>query len=123
MLEQCPTLLLISHNRAVLNRLCTRIIEVRDGQLHFYTGNFTAYRRQREEASRRQEFEYQQYRCEKAGWNRRLASGARPAKAFEKPPAAWAIPKPGSTNGRREKKWKSWTAPGKRFYPVWNSWK
>lgn len=32
MLEQCSTLLLISHDRAVLNRLCTRIIEVRDGQ-------------------------------------------------------------------------------------------
>ena len=73
MLEQCPTLLLISHDRAVLNRLCTRIIEVKDGQLHFYTGNFTAYRRQRDEAFRRQEFEYQQYRCEKA----RLEQAAR----------------------------------------------
>lgn len=73
MLEQCPTLLLISHDRAVLDRLCTRIIEVRDGQLHFYTGNFTAYRKQREEAFRRQEFEYQQYRCEKA----RLKQAAR----------------------------------------------
>lgn len=73
MLEQCPTLLLISHDRAVLDRLCTRIIEVKDGQLHFYVGNFTAYRQQREQAVKRQEFEYQQYRSEKA----RLEEAAR----------------------------------------------
>ena len=35
-LEQCPTLLLISHDRTVLDRLCTRIIEVKDGHLHFF---------------------------------------------------------------------------------------
>lgn len=73
MLEQCPTLLLISHDRAVLDRLCTRIIEVKDGCLHFYTGNFTAYRQQREQAVKRQEFEYQQYRSEKS----RLEEAAR----------------------------------------------
>ena len=73
MLEQRPTLLLISHDRAVLDRLCTRIIEVKDGALHFYTGNFTAYREQREQEFRRQEFEYQQYRSEKA----RLEAAAR----------------------------------------------
>lgn len=73
MLEQCPTLLLISHDRAVLDRLCTRIIEVKDGGLHFYTGNFTAYRQQREQAVKRQEFEYQQYRSEKS----RLEEAAR----------------------------------------------
>lgn len=66
MLEQCSTLLLISHDRAVLNRLCTRIIEVKDGHLHFYTGNFTAYHEQREQDFKRQEFEYQQYRSEKS---------------------------------------------------------
>ncbi len=72
-LEECATLLLISHDRAVLDRLCTRIIEVKDGALHFYTGNFTAYREQREQEFRRQEFEYQQYRSEKA----RLEAAAR----------------------------------------------
>ena len=56
-LEQCPTLLLISHDRTVLDRLCTRIIEVKDGHLHFYTGNFAVYHEQREQAFKRQEFE------------------------------------------------------------------
>ena len=66
MLERRPTLLLISHDRAVLDRLCTSIIEVKDGQLHFYTGNYTAYHKQREQAFQRQKFEYQQYQSERA---------------------------------------------------------
>ena len=73
MLAQCPTLLLISHDRTVLNRLCTRIIEVRDGHLYFYTGDFIAYHEQRKQAFKRQEFEYQQYRSEKS----RLEKAAR----------------------------------------------
>ena len=74
MLEQCSTLLLISHDRAVLNRLCTRIVEVRDGCLYFYTGNFAAYHEQREQAFKRQEFEYQQYRSEKSRLEKRPKS-------------------------------------------------
>ena len=70
MLEQCSTLLLISHDRAVLNRLCTRIVEVRDGCLYFYTGNFAAYHEQREQAFKRQEFEYQQYRPKNLDWKK-----------------------------------------------------
>ena len=73
MLKQCSTLLIISHDRAVLNRLCSRIIEVKNGQLHFYTGNFAAYREQKEQEFRRQEFEYRQYRSEKS----RLENAAR----------------------------------------------
>lgn len=91
MLEQCSTLLLISHDRAVLNRLCTRIIEVKDGHLHFYTGNFTAYHEQREQDFKRQEFEYQQYRSEKSRLEKAAYQRAKPATASEKHPAAWEI--------------------------------
>ena len=72
-LSGCGALLLVSHDRDVLDRLCTRIIEVKDGALHFYQGNYSAYREQREQAFRRQEFEYEQYRAEKA----RLETAAR----------------------------------------------
>lgn len=86
MLEQCPTLLLISHDRAVLDRLCTRIIEVRDGQLHFYTGNFTAYREQREQAFQRQKFEYQQYRSERARLEQAARQRSQASKSIRKAP-------------------------------------
>ncbi|OUO35166.1 ribosomal protection-like ABC-F family protein [Flavonifractor sp. An306] len=87
MLEQCSTLLLISHDRAVLNRLCTRIIEVRDGCLYFYTGNFAAYHEQREQAFKRQEFEYQQYRSEKSRLEKAARQRSQASKSVRKAPS------------------------------------
>lgn len=87
MLEQCPTLLLISHDRAVLDRLCTRIIEIKDGQLHFYTGNFTAYREQREQACKRQKFEYQQYRLEKSRLEKAARQRSQASQSVRKAPS------------------------------------
>ena len=86
-LEQHPTLLLVSHDRAVLDRLCARIIEVRDGQLHFYIGNFTAYHKQREEAFQRQEFEYQQYRSEKARLEKAARQRSQASQSVRKAPS------------------------------------
>ena len=65
-LSRCPTLLLVSHDRALLDALCTRIIEVKDGGLRFYQGNFSAYQEQRRQLMERERFEYDQYRSEKA---------------------------------------------------------
>lgn len=87
MLEQCSTLLLISHDRAVLNRLCTRIVEVRDGCLYFYTGNFAAYHEQREQAFKRQEFEYQQYRSEKSRLEKAARQRSQASKSVRKAPS------------------------------------
>lgn len=87
MLEQCSTLLLISHDRAVLNRLCTRIVEVRDGCLYFYTGNFAAYHEQREQAFKRQEFEYQQYRSEKSRLEKAARQRSQTSKSVRKAPS------------------------------------
>ena len=87
MLEQCSTLLLISHDRAVLDRLCTRIIEVKDGQLYFYTGNFTAYSQQREQAFKRQEFEYQQYRFEKSRLEKAALQRSQTSQSVRKAPS------------------------------------
>ncbi len=87
MLEQCSTLLLISHDRAVLNRLCTRIIEVRDGCLYFYTGNFKAYHEQREQAFKRQEFEYQQYRLEKSRLEKAARQRSQASQSVRKAPS------------------------------------
>lgn len=37
------TLLLVTHDRYFLDRVCTRILELRDGQIYSYPGNYTAY--------------------------------------------------------------------------------
>ncbi|WP_417025236.1 ribosomal protection-like ABC-F family protein, partial [Candidatus Allofournierella excrementavium] len=86
MLEQCPTLLLVSHDRAVLDRLCTSIIEIKDGQLHFYAGGFTAFQKQREQAAGRQEFEYRQYQAEKARLEKAARRQSQAGKSVRKAP-------------------------------------
>lgn len=42
------TLLVISHNKDFLNNICTDVIHLRDRGLHYYTGNYDAFKRQRE---------------------------------------------------------------------------
>ncbi len=58
-------LILISHDRRLLDEICTTIVELEDGKLTRFPGNYSAYaeekRRQRDFA----QFEYEQYRTER----------------------------------------------------------
>lgn len=51
--------LIVSHDRYFLDRLCTSICEIERGVLRRYKGNYSAYVRQREENNARQEKEYE----------------------------------------------------------------
>lgn len=51
--------LIVSHDRYFLDRLCTSICEIERGVLRRYKGNYSAYVRQREENDARQEKEYE----------------------------------------------------------------
>ncbi|WP_409228605.1 ribosomal protection-like ABC-F family protein [Gudongella sp. SC589] len=59
------TLVLISHDRRFLDKLCNKIIEIEDGKLRSYKGNYTAYRDQKAQEIQRAKFEYQEYVDEK----------------------------------------------------------
>lgn len=52
--------LIVSHDRYFLDRLCTSICEIEHGILKRYKGNYSAFVRQREENDVRQEREYEQ---------------------------------------------------------------
>lgn len=54
-------LLLISHDRSFLDKLCNKIVEIDEGEFKVYSGNYSDYSLQRREAKERTEFEYQQY--------------------------------------------------------------
>ncbi|HBG7285228.1 ABC-F type ribosomal protection protein CplR [Clostridioides difficile] len=58
-------LLLISHDRRFLDELCTTILELEDGKLKAYKGNYTDYLMQKYEEVKRADFEYQEYVKEK----------------------------------------------------------
>lgn len=61
-LMSADTVLLISHDRELLNAVCTRIVEVKDGTLTNYTGNYADYERKRQEEAERHHMEYERYR-------------------------------------------------------------
>lgn len=58
-------LLVVSHDRYFLDKLCNKIWELEDGTLWEYKGNYTAYTRQREEQDTRQKKLYEQQQAER----------------------------------------------------------
>lgn len=67
------TVLVISHDRYFLDRVVGRVLELEQGQLREYTGNYSEYARQKKELLERQYHEYEEYMDEK----RRLEEAIR----------------------------------------------
>ena len=59
-------IVLVSHDRALLDSLCTSIAQLADGRLELFPGNYSAYRAELENRRAHQQFEYDQYRAEQA---------------------------------------------------------
>lgn len=76
MLYGLETFLLISHDRALLDEHCTRILDIREGRLYDYPGSYQAYTQWKAADLERRQFEYEQYLEEK----RRLESVATDLK-------------------------------------------
>lgn len=85
-LERAETLLLISHDRALLDRLCTRIIEIRDGTLRFYEGNYSAYLAQSAAERERAFAEYEQYDAERQHLSAAVQDRTRRASKMTRAP-------------------------------------
>ncbi|SCI74464.1 Uncharacterized ABC transporter ATP-binding protein HI_1252 [uncultured Clostridium sp.] len=58
-------LLLVSHDRQFLDSLCNTIVEIDEGKIKVYKGNYTTYLKLKEKEVKRQEFEHEQYKTEK----------------------------------------------------------
>ncbi|XTR36735.1 ABC-F type ribosomal protection protein CplR [Paraclostridium tenue] len=58
-------LLLVSHDRQFLDSLCNTIVEIDEGKIKVYKGNYTTYLKLKEKEVKRQEFEHEQYKIEK----------------------------------------------------------
>lgn len=59
------TFVIVSHDRALMNKVCNKIVEISEGKLTEYSGNYDDYRHQKEEQVQRQWVEYEQYTSEK----------------------------------------------------------
>lgn len=60
------SLLVISHDRELLDEQCSKMLEVKDGAVRMYEGNYSAYLEQSRSEYERASLEYEQYREEKA---------------------------------------------------------
>ncbi|MGC1185302.1 MAG: ABC-F family ATP-binding cassette domain-containing protein [Candidatus Dormiibacterota bacterium] len=49
LLQSAPTLCLVAHDRRLLERVCTRIVELASGRAEVYDGGYNSYLRQRQE--------------------------------------------------------------------------
>ena len=64
-LLKTETIVLISHDRDLLDSICNKIIEVEDGKLTFFEGNYSFYKQQKQKMIDREWFEYKYYIDEK----------------------------------------------------------
>ncbi|HBR02452.1 MAG TPA: ABC-F type ribosomal protection protein [Ruminiclostridium sp.] len=65
LLDYTGAIFLVSHDRSLLDMICTSILEIEDGEIQLYEGNYSAYLARRQEKIRRLLFEYDSYISEK----------------------------------------------------------
>lgn len=80
------TFLLVSHDRALLNECCNKIIEISDATLILYEGNYAAYEYQKKLHADRKAFEYNQYIKEKKRLQTEYIEKSAKAKRIAKKP-------------------------------------
>lgn len=79
-------LVLISHDRSFLDKLCNKIIEVENGKIQIYNGNYSDYSYQKKLERERAQFEYQQYINEKKRLGGVIADTKQQVKSVRKAP-------------------------------------
>ncbi|MEJ8547332.1 ribosomal protection-like ABC-F family protein [Brevibacillus borstelensis] len=99
--------ILISHDRELLDTICTRIWEVEDGKVCEYKGNYSEYREQKEKKREREWFEYEEYRKEKERLSQALIEIKQRAAGIRKAPKRMGNSEARlhkrKANGKREK--------------------
>ncbi|MCI8542571.1 MAG: ABC-F type ribosomal protection protein [Lachnospiraceae bacterium] len=85
-LAALETLVIVSHDRALLNELCTRIIEIEGGKLTEYDGGYDDYLEQKQAAVARQWTEYENYTAEKKRLEKVFQEKKEHARQIEKRP-------------------------------------
>lgn len=78
--------LVVSHDRAFLNRVCNRIVEIEEGKVQFYTGNYEAYQAQKELEKDFAQQEYEAYTKEKKRLKKAMVNTHQKSENVRKAP-------------------------------------
>ncbi|MGY0374171.1 ribosomal protection-like ABC-F family protein [Clostridium sp. JNZ J1-5] len=79
-------LILISHDRNFLDKLCNKILEIEDGKIKIYNGNYSDYANQKAKEVERAEFEYEEYIKEKKRLQEVITDTKQNVKSIKKTP-------------------------------------
>lgn len=82
-------IVLVSHDRGLLDALCTRILHLEDGKITDFTGNYAEYRAELERRRAFQQFEYDQYRGEQARLRASIQDNRERSSQRRKPSERW----------------------------------
>lgn len=80
------SLVLISHDRELLDSICNKIIEISNGKLTFYQGNFSYYQQQKQSIVEREWFEYENYIDDKKHLEEAIVNRKARAQSIKKTP-------------------------------------
>ena len=84
-------LIIISHDRSFLDKLCNKIIELEGGKIKIYEGNYSDYSRQKLHDKERAQFEYEEYIKEKKRLEGVIADTKQKAGSIKSLPTEWEI--------------------------------
>ncbi|MBE6068764.1 MAG: ABC-F type ribosomal protection protein [Clostridium lundense] len=84
--EYKGALVLISHDRNFLDKLCNKILEVEDGRIKIYNGNYSDYANQKKLERQRAEFEYEDYVKEKKRLEEVITDTTQKVKSIKRTP-------------------------------------
>jgi macrolide transport system ATP-binding/permease protein len=87
LLEYEGALVIISHDRSFLDKLCNKIIELEDGRIKIYEGNYSDYSKQKLHEKQRAQFEYEEYIKEKNRLKEVITDTKQKVKSIKRAPA------------------------------------
>ena len=84
--EYNGALVMISHDRRFLDKLCNKIIEIENGKIKTYEGNYSDYSKQKLHDRQRAQFEYEEYSREKKRLEGAIADTKQKVKSIKRAP-------------------------------------
>lgn len=79
-------LLLVSHDRDLLDKVCNRILEIEEGHVRIYEGNYSQYKQQKELELKTQEAEYEKYIRERKRLEKAIIETKSKSRSIKKTP-------------------------------------
>ncbi|GGD20555.1 ribosomal protection-like ABC-F family protein [Pontibacillus salipaludis] len=98
---------IVSHDRKLLNQVCTSIWELDEGKLSHYKGNFSTYEKAKQIEINQQQEAYEKYTKERKRLTKRIHQKEQQSKGMNKPPSRmgnseWQLHK-GKAKGQQQK--------------------